>query len=247
MFRVAIALMTLAASFGYAQQSSPNAEAGKQLYQVNCSNCHGPNGNFVSGVDLMHGKFRRASTDNELVAIMEQGIPGTPMPPANLTDTQARSIVAFLRHMAQENEAGTSNTAGVARGQAVFESKGCENCHRIQGKGSRVGPDLSDIGALRMPADIERSILNPNAEILAENRYVRAVMRDGTTITGRILNEDTFSLQLIDSHENLISLSKAKLREYSFLKNSPMPSFRGKLSADELADLVAYLASLKGL
>ena len=101
MFRVAIALMTLAASFGYAQQSSPNAEAGKQLYQVNCSNCHGPNGNFVSGVDLMHGKFRRASTDNELVAIMVQGIPGTPMPPANLTDPQARSIVAFLRHMAQ--------------------------------------------------------------------------------------------------------------------------------------------------
>ena len=98
-----------------------------------------------------------------------------------------------------------------------------------------------------MPADIERSIVNPNAEILAENRYVRAVMRDGTTITGRILNEDTFSLQLIDSHENLVSLSKANLREYSFLKNSPMPSFRGKLSADELADLVAYLASLKGL
>jgi len=242
-----MAFMTLTASLGYAQQSSSDAEGGKQLYQVNCSNCHGPNGNFVSGVDLMHGKFRRASTDNELVAIMEQGIPGTPMPPANLTDIQARSIVAYLRRSAEETEAGTSNTAAVARGQAVFEGKGCQNCHRINGKGSRVGPDLSDIGALRMPADIERSIVNPNAEILAENRYVRALTRDGTTITGRILNEDTFSLQLIDSHENLVSLSKANLREYSFLKNSPMPSFRGKFSGEELADLVAYLASQKGL
>ncbi|HUA19658.1 MAG TPA: c-type cytochrome [Bryobacteraceae bacterium] len=247
MFRVVCALMTLAAGFGYAQPGSPDADTGKQLYQVNCSNCHGPDGNFVSGVDLMHGKFRHASTDNELVAIMKQGISGTPMPPANLTDAQAHSIVAYLRQRAEENEAGTSNAAEIARGRAIFQSKGCENCHRVNGKGSRVGPDLSDIGALRMPAEIERSILDPNAEILAENRYVRAVTRDGTTITGRILNEDTFSLQLIDSHENLVSLSKAGLREYSFLKNSPMPSFRGKLSSAELADLIAYLASLKGL
>lgn len=247
MFRVAFALMALPGCFAYAQQSSSDAQAGKQLYQVNCSNCHGPNGDFVSGVNLMRGKFRRAATDNELVAIMEQGIPGTPMPPANLTDSQAHSIVAYLRKAAEENGAATANTAEISRGQTVFASNGCENCHRIQGKGSRVGPDLSNIGALRTLADIERSILDPNAEILAENRYVRAVTRDGTTITGRILNEDTFSLQLIDSHENLVSLSKADLREYTFLKNSPMPSFRGKLSEQELADLVAFLASLKGL
>jgi putative heme-binding domain-containing protein len=247
MFRVVFALMALAGCFAYAQQSSYDAEAGKQLYQVNCSNCHGPNGDFVSGVDLMRGKFRRATTDNELVAIMEQGIPGTPMPPANLTDAQAHSIVAYLRKTAEENGATTSNTAEIARGQAIFASKGCENCHRVNGKGSRVGPDLSNIGALRTPADIQRSILDPNAEILAENRSVRAVTRDGKTITGRILNEDTFSLQLIDSHENLVSLSKANLREYTFPKNSPMPSFRGKLSEQEIADLAAYLASLKGL
>ena len=247
MFRNASALMTLAAGLACAQPSSAEAEAGKQLYGVNCSNCHGPKGDFVSGVDLMHGKFRRASTDNELVAIIVQGIAGTPMPPAKLTDAQARGIVAYLRRAAEENDAGVSSTADTAHGQALFASKGCQNCHRIQGKGSRVGPDLSNIGALRMAAEIERSILDPNAEILAENRYVRAVTRDGAIITGRILNEDTFTLQLIDSHEKLVSLSKANLREFSFLKDSPMPSFRGKLSSQELADLVGYLAALKGL
>jgi putative heme-binding domain-containing protein len=249
MWRLRFSLLVLAAGTLTAQQSSKSAEvdAGRQLYGVNCSNCHGPNGDFVSGVDLGHDKFRRASTDNELIAIIVQGIAGTPMPPANLTDPQARSIVAYLHWMAEEKDTSASGGADVTRGQAIFQSKGCLNCHRVQGQGSRVSPDLSNIGSLRPKADIERSILDPNAEILPENRYVRAVTRDGTVITGRILTEDTFTLQLIDSKERLVSLSKANLRDFSFLKESPMPSFRGKLSSQELADLTGYLVSLKGL
>ncbi len=82
------------------------------------------------------------------------------------------------------------------------------------------GPDLSDIGARRKRDDIERSIVDPNAEVLAENRYVRVVTRDGATITGRILNEDTFTLQLIDNEEKLVSFQKADLSKFEFLKNS---------------------------
>lgn len=233
----------------YAQQgySSADIEAGKQLYRVNCTNCHGPNGDFVSGVDLGHGTFRRASTDNELVAIMIQGIQGTPMPPANLSDQQAHQIVAYLRSLAAATDTTGANKADLAKGKALFESNGCMNCHRVRGEGSRVGPDLTNIGARRKPADIERSIVDPNAEILPENRYVRVVTRDGATITGRILNEDTFSLQLIDSNEKLRSFQKSDLSKFEFLKNSPMPSYRDKLSGDELSDLVGYLVSLKGL
>jgi putative heme-binding domain-containing protein len=232
----------LCAQQGY---SPADIQTGKQLYGVNCSNCHGPNGDFVSGVDLGHGKFRRASTDNELVAIMEQGINGTPMPPANLSDQQAHQIVAYLRSLAAATDSGTSK-ADLARGKALFESKGCLNCHRVEDHGSRVGPDLTDVGARRKVADIERSIVDPNAEILPENRYVRVVTRDGATITGRILNEDTYSLQLIDSKEKLLSFQKADLSKFEFLKNSPMPSYRDKLSGNELSDLVGYLVSLKG-
>jgi putative heme-binding domain-containing protein len=117
----------------------------------------------------------------------------------------------------------------------------------VKDHGSRVGPDLTSVGARRKPADIERSIADPNAEVLPENRYVQVVTRDGVTITCRILNEDTYSLQLIDSKEKLVSLQKADLRQFEFLKNSPMPSYRDKLSGDELSDLVGYLVSLKGL
>src|SRR5271154_7558506 len=100
--------------------SPADVQSGKQLYSVNCSNCHGPNGDFVSGVDLGHGSFRRATTDNELVAIMVQGIQGTPMPPANLSDQQAHQIVAYLRSLAA-SDTGASK-ADLAHGKSLFES-----------------------------------------------------------------------------------------------------------------------------
>jgi putative heme-binding domain-containing protein len=245
--QVLVLALTSGAAFAQAGYSAADIAAGKQLYGVNCSNCHGPNGDFVSGVDLGHGHFRRASTDNELVAIMQGGIQGTPMPPANLSDQQAHQIVAYLRSMAASFETNAASKADIAHGKALFESKGCLNCHRLGSQGSRVGPDLSDIGARRKPEDIERSIVDPNAEILPENRYVRAVTRSGAIITGRILNEDTYSLQLIDSKQKLVSLQKSDLRSFEFLKSSPMPSYRDKLSGNELSDLVGYLVSLKGL
>ena len=241
-----VAALTAGAMFAQQGYSQADIEAGKQLYGVNCTNCHGPNGDSVSGVDLGHGKFKRASTDNELAAIMEQGINGTPMPPANLSDSQAHQIVAYLRSLAASTDTA-GNPGDLAKGKMLFASEGCMHCHRVHGQGSRVGPDLSNVGARRKRDDIERSIVDPNAEILPENRYVRVVTKDGTTITGRILNEDTFSIQLIDSKERLMSLQKSDLSSFEFLKNSPMPSYRDKLSGDQLTDLVDYLASLKGL
>ena len=136
----------LCAQQGY---NPADVQAGKQLYSVNCSHCHGPNGDYVSGVDLGHGTFRRASTDNEVVAIMVQGINGTPMPPANLSDQQAHQIVAYLRSLAAEPSAPAASKASLAHGKSLFESKGCLNCHRVGDHGSRVAPDLTSIGARR--------------------------------------------------------------------------------------------------
>ena len=144
-----------------------------------------------------------------------------------------------------------STSRGAASGDravaALFEGKGqCLTCHAVNGSGSRVGPNLTDIGAVRRSTELERSILEPDAEIRAENRPVRAVTRDGATITGRLLNQDSFTLQVLDASERLVSIAKSDLREYAMLKSSPMPSYRDKLTAEELADVVSYLASLKG-
>ena len=230
-----------------AQQSyrPDDVKAGSELYATNCMNCHGPDGEAVSGADLMLGKFRRAASDGELVGIITGGIPATAMPPSSLSATQARTIIAYLRSRAAS---AVADAASLARGRSVFEGKGgCLGCHRVRGTGGLTGPDLTSIGSFRKPADVERSIVDPNAEILDENRTLRAVTKDGATITGRLLSYDTFGVQLVDPKGRLVSLDRSNLRELAFAKQSPMPSYRGKLASMELADLVAYLASLKGI
>jgi putative heme-binding domain-containing protein len=112
--------------------------------------------------------------------------------------------------------------------------------------GLHAGPALTDIGAQRRAVDLMRSLVEPGAEIRPENRTVRIVTRDGRTITGRFLNQDTFAIQLIDANDKLLSLDKSTIRESSLLATSPMPSFKDKLTGQELADVVSYLASLKG-
>ena len=91
-----------------------------------------------------------------------------------------------------------------------------------------------------------RSLIEPDAEILPQNRFYRVVTRGGQTVTGRLLNLDTFTVQLMDSNEQMRSFLKSNLKEFGFMDKSPMPSYQGKLSAGELADVLAYLVSLKG-
>ena len=134
-----------------------------------------------------------------------------------------------------------------ARGRAIFDGKGgCTNCHRAGAPGAGVAPDLSDIGAVRSAGSLQRSLVDPTSQMMPINRPVRVVTRDGTVINGRRLNEDTYTVQLIDDHERLLSLVKADLREYVIATVSPMPSYQNTLTPDEIADVVTYLLSLKG-
>jgi putative heme-binding domain-containing protein len=201
----------------------------------------------IAGVDLGHGKFRRAKDDDDVAAIIRTGIAGTAMPPNNFSDFQSLTIVAYLHSIAAATAASTSG-GDPAHGKAIYDGKGgCASCHRIRGEGSRTGPDLSDIGNLRLAGELERSIAEPDAEILAQNRTFRAVTKEGATITGTLLNEDKYSVQLLDSTGRLVSLRRANLKESGVLERSPMPSYKDKLSKSELADLVSYLGSLKGV
>jgi len=224
-------------------------ERGGLLFLTNCAICHGPDGDGVSGVDLASNHFRRAANDRELNAIIRNGIPGTPMPPGAYTPGQADMIVAYLHSMATAPKTvlRNANPGDPQRGKAIVEGKGaCLTCHRVNGVGGFSGPDLSEIGANRRSADIERSLLDPDAEIRADNRTVQAVGRDGKKITGRLLNQDTYSLQILNSDARLVSLQKANLREFEIMKTSPMPSYKEKLSTQEVADVVSYLVTLKG-
>jgi putative heme-binding domain-containing protein len=218
---------------------------GERAFRQSCANCHGPDGDLITGIDLGRGRFRRQMSDDDLVRIIRTGIPGTPMPATNMNVEQAAKIVSYLRARAATATSG-GTTGDAARGKAIFDGKGnCASCHRIAGNGSRVGPDLTSIGAVRGALELERALVEPNADVQPNNRFYRVTLRDGSIVEGRLLGHDTFTVQILDTHEQLRSFAKTDLREARFIA-SPMPSYRGTLTAQELADVVSYMASLRG-
>jgi putative heme-binding domain-containing protein len=228
---------------GYTQAE---IDAGARVYSTQCQQCHGPNGDQITGIDLRRRIFKRVSTDAELSRVITSGVPTSGMPPFALQPAELTGIVAFIR--AGFDTTGPVKIGDAARGKALFEGKGnCVSCHRVSGRGPRVAPDLSDIGLARAPVALQRSILDPSSAMLPINRPVTIVMKDGGRITGRRLNEDTATVQIIDSEERLRSLDKRDIRTMTVGTRSPMPAYAKTLSQDEVADLVAYLLTLRDL
>ena len=149
------------------------------------------------------------------------------------------------RLRADSATAGQAQAGEASRGRAVVESGGCFDCHRIADRGSRVGPNLSDIGDRRTPEQLRQALVAPDDEVLPENRSVRVVTREGAAITGRLLNQDAISVQLITPTEELKTYLKDGMREYSIVDKGLMPSAQGKLTDQQIADVVSYLGSLK--
>jgi putative heme-binding domain-containing protein len=133
-----------------------------------------------------------------------------------------------------------------ARGRAIVNEKSdCLRCHGVMGHGSRLGPNLSTIGDQRTAAQLKAALLDPLQTPNPQYRLYKIVTKDGKTVTGKLLNQDMYRMQMLDAHENLVAFSRSNIREKGFVNPTPMPSYRGKLSDDEIADVVAYLASLK--
>jgi putative heme-binding domain-containing protein len=240
--------MLFAAGALWAQHSytASDLEDGARTYQANCSGCHGPEGDLVPGVNFARGKFLGVKSDEDLQRVIMNGIPGTPMPAATFPQFMAFPVMAYVRSMSMPGQR-TLPDGDAARGKLLFESKGeCLNCHRAGMHGSRLGPDLTDIGSLRRSVQLERALLDPARVPSPEYRSVRVVTKDGKEFKGRLLNLDTFTVQMLDSSERLRSFYKTELRELSVITNSGMPSYKDKLSAQESADVVSYMLTLRG-
>ena len=229
-----------------AQYPDVDIALGAKLYASRGITCHGAQGDAIGGVNLRSGKFRKAVTDRDLATFIRAGSQAAGMPPFALDDTDMAGIIAYVRNM-NTFDTATLKSGDPARGRAIFEGKGsCGTCHRVGRTGSHVAPDLTDIGSIRSAGSIQRSLVDPTSQMMPINRPVRLVMKDGTVVNGRRLNEDTYSVQVIDDRERLRSILKSDVREITISKTSPMPSYKATLSQDELADLLGYLLSLKG-
>lgn len=241
---LAFATLGLAGSAG-AQHATPfDLQDGARAFEDTCANCHGPDGNLIEGIDLGRGIFRRPLTDDDIVDIILNGIPDTPMPATpGMSEEQARRIVAHLRALAEEGRVAVEGDPDLGR-QLFFGKGECDDCHAVNGRGARHGPDLSNIGRELRAVELESSLLDPAAIVRPTARSYRVMLENGDVVTGRLLNHDTFSVQLIDTGQRLRSFAKAKLREYGFVE-TPMPAYGDRLTPPEITNLVSYLVSLQ--
>jgi cytochrome c oxidase cbb3-type subunit III len=243
------------------------AKLGESQFRANCAFCHGLGAKGGGrGPDLTSAQKHHGNTDAEMFHNIHDGIPGTAMPAATeggigvgMSDDEIWQVIAYIRRV--EKKATSAETGDAAHGKELFYgTAACGTCHMVNGKGGRLGPDLSSTGAsrsveyltesLRSPSKrLAKGILQPLKDFAQEYETATVVTSDGTKLLGVILNEDSFTVQMLDTREELHSFEKAKLRSYEKTRESLMPAYDAKTVTDkDLKDLIGFLlaASEKG-
>lgn len=231
---------------GVAVAAQSDVAAGAARFKIYCAECHGREGRGGRGPDLASGRWTHGGSDTDIARSIAKGVAGAGMPAFgdDFEQNDISQLVAFIRSRAAG--AGPIQITGdAARGRELFWDKGaCGNCHMVAGRGGRLGPELTRIGAQRSLAHLKESIVAPSAQTAEGYHAVRAVPRGATPIIGIRTNEDNFTIQIFDTGEKYHSFQKADLERLEELPDSLMP--KSSLASAEVDDLVAYLDSLRG-
>ena len=261
--------MLLAATSSYADDHNPfandpkAAKAGEYEFRINCALCHGLGAHGGGrGPDLTRAQKKHVHSDEEMFQVISNGIPGTVMPAngtngqgVGMTDEEIWQIITYIRSV--EVKAPAKSAGSAAHGKELFYGDAnCSLCHMIEGKGGRVGPELTGVGGSRTKESIIDSVRNPSRrlawglteatkEFPQEYETITVVTADGKQIKGVALNEDNFSVQMMDANEQIYLLEKDTLRSFNKTRESMMPKFNTDLLSDkDLDDIVAYLISV---
>ena len=216
--------------------------AGAKTFRSHCAVCHGLHGAGGLGPSLASGRFYHGSSDADLFHNISEGIPGTEMSATFYKEDRVWQIIAYIRSL---NAVADPSASDKARGAALFRTKGCVRCHRVGGQGGRLGPELTEIGRMRSLDYLRQSIVEPAADVQPRYWVASFTNASGKPVEGFVMNEDTYTVQLMDMGEQLHSYDKAALKDYKVEKISKMPSYRDSLTGEQVGDLVAYLSSLR--
>jgi cytochrome c oxidase cbb3-type subunit III len=239
------------------------AKIGESQFRANCAFCHGLGARGGGrGPDLTRAQKRHGNSDDDLFRTINGGVPGTAMPPngatqqgVGMTEEEIWQVITYIRSVQAKAPAQTLGNA--LHGKELFHgTAGCSTCHMIQGKGGRLGPDLSTTGSARSSDYLFESLRSPSRrlaqglseamkEFSQEYETVTVVTADGTKLTGVVLNEDNFTLQMMDTREQLRLFEKDKLRSMEKSRESLMPAYDMKMLSDkDLQDVIAYLLAV---
>jgi putative heme-binding domain-containing protein len=221
-------------------------QAGMGQFRVRCADCHGMDATGVRGPDITQ-VWASGRSDGGLFLTLRNGVANTEMPSVGVRtpDHEIWQILAYLRTLAAP--ASTDPPRGNAEnGERLFRAN-CASCHRVNGRGGRLGPDLSRIGNARARDVMVRRIRGAIEENGAGYAPVTLTTPSGQQVQAVKKNEDLFSVQVMDSRERIQGYVRSDLKEVKDETKSAMPPFgTDRLSESQLDDVVRYLMTLKG-
>jgi cytochrome c oxidase cbb3-type subunit III len=225
-------------------------QAGESEFRINCSFCHGIGARGGGRApDLTRTQKKHGNTDGDLLRTIRDGVPGSDMPAAmgsigvEMKEEEIWEVIAYLRSV-QVKTAPPSGDA--VHGRALFEgSATCSKCHMVSGKGGRLGPDLTATGSSRSTQSIIESVREPSKDLSSGYQTVTVVTASGEQIKGILLNEDLFSLQMMDTGEQIRLFARDQLRSVTKSPTSLMPPYTSAaLSDKDLNDIIGYLVAV---
>jgi PQQ-dependent dehydrogenase (methanol/ethanol family) len=233
--------------FGQNPQTSPSLliQDGRAVYATNCSGCHGAD---ASGTDhaprLARNHSLRSRSREQLRNLIESGIPASGMPAFKLPDHELDSIAAYVHSLnAPASEAMVSGDES-AGSHAFWEERNCGSCHMVHGRGSPIGPDLSNVGSRMTEEEIRNVLLHPEQHITSGYDLVTVELRNGQTLQGFARGRTNFDLQLEDFDGALHLLESGDIVAIASDRHSLMKPLNP--GSDEVQNLIAYLSRLAG-
>jgi cytochrome c oxidase cbb3-type subunit 3 len=221
-------------------------KAGMGVFRARCADCHGVDARGVRGPDISR-VWAEGRSDAGLFRTLRDGVPNTEMPSvgARTADVEVWQILAYLRTLAAPAPADAPR-GNAGNGERIFRAN-CASCHQVNGKGGRLGPDLSRIGAARARDALVNRIIGAAEGSRPGYEPVTLTPPEGQPIHGVKKNEDLFSVQIMDSRERIQGYEKDKMKAVVDDKKSAMPVFGpDRLSQSDLDDVVRYLQGLRG-
>ena len=224
------------------------AQAGGAIFRAQCATCHGADAKGIDSIeapDLTLIWAREATTDASLFKTIKEGIAGSIMPPHQNPDPEIWMTVSYLKSIAIS---GTNETVvgNAGRGRNIFVEN-CSRCHRVDGVGGSLGPDLSSITGRRSLASLVNSLREPSSAIGRRFKPVSLTTATNKRVQGTIKSEDAFSVQLMDSDQVLRAFNKIELIQFTRDIDSLMPVFsEATLTETDVNDILSYLQSRRG-
>lgn len=228
---------------------------GKQLFQANCSFCHGSDARGgETGPNLVRAQVVLDDQHGEMIApIVHNGIPGKGMPKFDLSETEITDIAAFLHSQPLANRGAPSQldvlVGNAAAGEAYFNQH-CTSCHSISG-------DLAGIGAKYDPKILQNLIVSGGQQRRFRRFGAGPTNGPTTTVTVTLASGETVTGKLDQISAFAIALTESDGSYHSFLRNGAVPKvvvhdplqwhidMLPKWNDTDIHNLTSYLVTLK--